>query len=101
MTSETPAGTIGQAETGGGAPAADRKPRMKTYREQVLEIDPGATLKGGPRMLGGRSYDMFYVVDSDGVEIGYTDGNEQGDGWAWMRALGALRARQRREAGRP
>lgn len=71
----------------------DQLPAAERYRGQVLAIDPGARIKGGPVMLGGRRYDMYSVLDSAGTSIGYTDGNEQGEGWAWARALGTLQRR--------
>lgn len=71
----------------------DQLPLADRYRQQVLALDPGARLNGRPQMLGGRRYDLYAVHDSAGVEIGYTDGNEQGEGWAWMRALGTLQRR--------
>ncbi len=70
----------------------DRRRRAK-YKPQVLALDPGATISGGRQTLGGRSYDLYSVKDSAGVEIGWTEGNEQGEAPAWLRALGTLEAR--------
>lgn len=79
----------------------DQLPKAERYRLQALALDPGARISGGPRTLGGRRYDMYSVHDSAGVEIGYTDGNEQGEGWAWMRAVGVLQRRSQAAERRP
>lgn len=75
----------------------DQLSKAEQYRRQVLALDPGAKISGGPRMLGGRRYDLYSVTDNAGVTIGYTDGNEQGEGWAWLRALGTLQQRARQQ----
>lgn len=82
--------------TNGARFAAAR--RRKSYRRDALAIDPGCTISGGPRWLGGRRYDLYEVKDSAGVTIGWTEGNEQGEGNAWLRALGELQRRQKAKA---
>jgi hypothetical protein len=67
--------------------AARRPTRRMTYRQAVLEIDPKATLHG-PIRIG--HYVNYVVKDGNGREIGWTEGNEQGTGEAWMRAYSTL-----------
>ncbi len=77
-----------------------KKPRHKRppgYKHLVLQLDPGATIKGGRQWMGGRLYVNYSVYDSAGVEIGWTDGNEAHPSFAWGRALTTL---WRRSAGR-
>lgn len=69
------------------------KRKRTNYRAEVLKLDPKATLVGKRMMMGGRYYDMYNVLDGAGTVIGWVDGNEEGEGWAWMRALGTLQAR--------
>jgi hypothetical protein len=57
----------------------------------TLELDPGARLDG-PKYMG--HYKTYAVFDSAGVEIGWTDGNEDHPSWAWMRAYTTLLTRQ-------
>jgi hypothetical protein len=44
-----------------------------TYRKLALALDPRLRLVG-PQWIG--HHKTYAVVDSTGVEIGYTDGNE-------------------------
>lgn len=61
-----------------------------TYRKLALALDPRLRLIG-PQWIG--HYKTYAVVDSTGVEIGYTDGNEAHPSFAWARAYDALRRR--------
>lgn len=72
-------------------------PRRKSRTQKLCEqLDPGCRLES----LGRIGYSPQYVVrDSDGVEIGYTDGNEGAPSFAWLRAAGVLRGRELREWG--
>lgn len=60
----------------------------KNYRKLCLALDPGCKLMG-PKPFG--HYRIYWVVDSKGREIGYTDGNERGASWAWLRAYAFLK----------
>lgn len=65
----------------------------KSYRELVLEMEPRATIKG-PFAIG-RYTDLYSVYDAAGKEIGWTDGNEAGASWAWLRAYSTLLERKK------
>lgn len=69
------------------------------YEAEVKKLDPGAKLCG-PKWYG--HYRCYWVEDSAGVEIGYTDGNEGneegGEWWAWLSAYGTLQRRARHAA---
>lgn len=63
-------------------------PRRKSNLQKACEaLDPGVRLES----LGRIGYSAQYVVkDSDGVEIGWTDGNEALPSFAWLRAHNTL-----------
>jgi membrane-bound lytic murein transglycosylase len=63
---------------------------QRNYRKLCLDLDPGCTIKGPIRM---GHYLNYSVYDSAGKEIGWSEGNERGEGWAWLRAYGALKRR--------
>lgn len=88
---------MGEAVTTNGARYAAAR-RRKSYRREALLLDPGCTVSGGRQYLGGRAYDLYVVKDSAGVQIGWTEGNEQGEAMAWLRALGELQRRARAAA---
>lgn len=68
---------------------------QKSYRSLCLAIDPGCTLHSIklPTMR------VFSVKDSKGKEIGYSDGNEHGSTWAWLRAYAHLKQRKEKANG--
>jgi len=66
---------------------------QKSYRQLCLALDPGCQLVG-PKRAG--HYLVYSVINSNGEEIGWSDGNERGSTWAWLRAY----ARLKREAAR-
>lgn len=70
---------------GGSSPWAD------TAKTEVLRLEPQAQLRG-PFRHG--HYLNYTIVDGAGLEIGWTEGNEQGPGNAWERARDTLRTRK-------
>lgn len=73
--------------------------RKFDWKGETLKLDPGCTLSGGRKWLGGRPYDLYTVKDSAGREIGWTEGNEQGPHNAWVRAYSQLSSDRRKANG--
>lgn len=65
--------------------------KRKSFRTLVLEMEPQAKLDG-PYRAG--HYVNYVVRDGAGVQIGWTEGNEQGTLDAWMRAYSTLMRRK-------
>lgn len=57
------------------------------YKDRVMALDPKAKLRG-PFRVG--HYTNYIVEDGDGRQIGWTEGNEQGEANAWLRAYSTL-----------
>ena len=63
-------------------------PRRKSNMQKACEaLDPTVHLIGPTRM---GSYLNYEVRDGNGVQLGWTEGNERGPQNAWLRAYSAL-----------